>query len=283
MSATPAASRVATGPVSQPCGPNLSTSSGGKSTRTCWAGGGPGGSGGAGVGGGIALFQHPLKGDDRKGAWELAILYRSNVPRSSPASARSGASLAALDPKGHHDPRKPFTGLNFPYGITVSTAGDVFVTDSGNGRVLKLPAGSDTQVELPFTGLDHPYGVAVNSAGDVFVADSGNGRVLKLPAGSDTQVELPFTGFDHLNPPNDVAVDSAGNVYAVDSLHKRVHKLPTGSNAQIDLSFGDGVGNPEGESRWIPRATSTSSTSTACSNCRRFKPRRGSRGTSGGD
>jgi serine/threonine protein kinase, bacterial len=68
---------------------------------------------------------------------------------------------------------------------------------AANGRVLKLPAGSDTQVELPFTGLDHPYGVAVNSAGDVFVADYVNGRVLKLPTGSDNQVELPFTGFDH--------------------------------------------------------------------------------------
>jgi serine/threonine-protein kinase len=35
----------------------------------------------------------------------------------------------------------PFTGLNQPYAVAVDTAGDVYVTDWGNNRVLKLPAG----------------------------------------------------------------------------------------------------------------------------------------------
>jgi sugar lactone lactonase YvrE len=53
-------------------------------------------------------------------------------------------------------------------------------------RVLKLPAGSNTQVELPFTGLQAPDGVAVDTAGNVYVTDGQSGdisRVLKLPAG----------------------------------------------------------------------------------------------------
>jgi serine/threonine protein kinase, bacterial len=49
--------------------------------------------------------------------------------------------------------------------------------------VLKLPAGSNTQVELPFTGLNYPEAVAGDIAGNVYVADSHNNRVLKLPAG----------------------------------------------------------------------------------------------------
>ena len=34
----------------------------------------------------------------------------------------------------------PFTGLNRPTGVAVDTAGDVYVADSGNNRVLELPA-----------------------------------------------------------------------------------------------------------------------------------------------
>jgi serine/threonine-protein kinase len=35
----------------------------------------------------------------------------------------------------------PFTGLNYPNGVAVDTAGNLYVTDEGNDRVLKLPAG----------------------------------------------------------------------------------------------------------------------------------------------
>jgi DNA-binding beta-propeller fold protein YncE len=98
--------------------------------------------------------------------------------------------------------------------------------------VLKLPAGSTTQVELPFTGLYAPQEVAVDTAGDVYVTDGvynpdvGHSRVLKLPAGSSTQVELPpFTG---LSNPAGVAVDTAGTVYVTEFGANRVLRLPAG-------------------------------------------------------
>lgn len=67
--------------------------------------------------------------------------------------------------------------------MAVDTAGNVYLADFDNNRVLKLPAGSATQTELPFTGLNGPCGVAVDTAGDVYVNDADNNRVLKLPAG----------------------------------------------------------------------------------------------------
>jgi serine/threonine protein kinase, bacterial len=66
--------------------------------------------------------------------------------------------------------------------VAVDSAGNVYVTDYFGKRVLKLPAGSNTQVELPFTGLNTPQGVAVDSVGNVYVADADNNQVLKLPA-----------------------------------------------------------------------------------------------------
>jgi serine/threonine protein kinase, bacterial len=35
----------------------------------------------------------------------------------------------------------PFTGLNKPDGVAVDTAGNLYVTDLSNNRVVKLPAG----------------------------------------------------------------------------------------------------------------------------------------------
>jgi serine/threonine protein kinase, bacterial len=35
----------------------------------------------------------------------------------------------------------PFTGLHGPNGVAVDSAGNVYITDVNNNRVLKLPAG----------------------------------------------------------------------------------------------------------------------------------------------
>ena len=52
----------------------------------------------------------------------------------------------------------PFTGLDDPEGVAVDAAGDLYVADYGNNRVLKLAAGSPTPTVLPFPGLNGPNG-----------------------------------------------------------------------------------------------------------------------------
>ncbi|MDT5233974.1 MAG: hypothetical protein QOJ56_4985 [Mycobacterium sp.] len=110
--------------------------------------------------------------------------------------------------------------------MAVDAAGDVYVVDNRSSRVLKLPAGSNTQSELPFTDLDEPAGVAVDTVGNIYVTDigGGDGLVLKLPAGSNTQSKPSFIG-PNLQPEG-VAVDPARNVYVTDMLKNRVLKLP---------------------------------------------------------
>ena len=73
----------------------------------------------------------------------------------------------------------PFSGVREPYAVAVDTAGNVYIADANNtaghvypadannNRVLKLPAGSTSQIELPLTGLKNPSGVAVDIAGNV--------------------------------------------------------------------------------------------------------------------
>ena len=55
--------------------------------------------------------------------------------------------------------------------MAVDTAGDVYVADSFNYRVVKLAAGSATPTVLPFTGLSNSWGVAVDAAGNLYVGE----------------------------------------------------------------------------------------------------------------
>jgi streptogramin lyase len=164
-----------------------------------------------------------------------AILLISHKPR------QGASSLPGSAPPPSRQVLLPFTGLSRPWGVAVGSAGNVYIADSKNNRVLKLPAGSTTPTELPFTGLNEPAGVAVDSAGNVYITDIGNSRVLKLPAGSATQDVLPFTG---LNKPFGVAVDSAGNIYITDA-NNRVVKLAADSTTLTVLPF-TGLSRPWG-------------------------------------
>ena len=131
-------------------------------------------------------------------------------------------------------------------GVAVDTAGDLYVTDAYNNRVLKLAAGSKDPTVLPFAGLRGLGGVAVDNASNVYVTDydgersritgtGGNGRVLKVAVGSNVQTKLPFDGLTF--PRGGVSVDRAGAVYVADSGTNRVLKLPAGSNTPTVLPF----------------------------------------------
>jgi serine/threonine-protein kinase len=137
-----------------------------------------------------------------------------------------------------------FAGLKGPTGVAADSAGNVYVTDDGNNRVLRLPAGANEMgshvthtnpVKLPLNA-EVPSNVAT-VAGDVYVTD--NRRVLKLPAALDTPVELPFA----VPVARGVAVDDAGDVYVTDGATSRVLELPAWSTTQVEVPFGD---KPEG-------------------------------------
>ena len=64
----------------------------------------------------------------------------------------------------------------------MNSAGNVYVSDYSNNRVLKLAAGASSPIVLPFTDLNNPQGVAVDTTGTVDMTDNGNARVVKLTA-----------------------------------------------------------------------------------------------------
>jgi secreted PhoX family phosphatase len=86
------------------------------------------------------------------------------------------------------------TGLGFPTGVTFDSAGNLWVGDTGNNRVLQFkPAFANGMTaglvlgQASFTtnaaattqsGLSGPFGIAFDSSGNLGVADSGNNRTL---------------------------------------------------------------------------------------------------------
>ncbi len=150
-----------------------------------------------------------------------------NQPSGRPTSSRRtyGAQIEL-----------PFTDLKEPVGVAVDTAGNLYVVDTGNKRVLELWAGSSGQQVLPLAGLKLVLGIAVDAAGNVYVTgmNTSDTLVLKVPLGTTSQQVLPFTGVGMYTG---VAVDASGNLYVSDSETKQVLRLPTGSSSQQVLPF----------------------------------------------
>lgn len=90
--------------------------------------------------------------------------------------------------------------------------GDVVVSDSGNGRVLVIPA-DDGPDRVLADGLASPGPVAVTPEGDVVVGEVGTGSILRIPADGAPIVDLnaypPYTSIAGLST---LALDGEGNV-----------------------------------------------------------------------
>src|SRR5208337_4945299 len=101
--------------------------------------------------------------------------------------------------------------LNAPFDVAVDGAGDVFIADTDNNRVVEVPAGGGAQTTVG-SGLNNPNSLAVDGAGDVFIADTFNNRLVEVtPSGVQTTVLATFA--------IGVAVDGAGNVFIANGNH----------------------------------------------------------------
>ena len=96
-------------------------------------------------------------------------------------------------------------GFSSPAQVAVDAAGDVYIADSLNDRIVEITAGGTAKVLLNSgAGLSSPEGVAVNAAGtQLYIADTNNGRVLGYALPAMTQ-NLSVTGLDQ---PAGVAID----------------------------------------------------------------------------
>ncbi|MGD0628766.1 MAG: choice-of-anchor D domain-containing protein [Terracidiphilus sp.] len=126
--------------------------------------------------------------------------------------------------------------LNYPAGLAVDGAGNLFIADQGGARVLEVPAGGGAAIAIQpvvnGTGLYEPAGAAVDAVGDLFIGDYGNNRVVEVPAGNGAPVLIdPTVTGKTLNLPAGVALDQAGDLFIADYGNNRVVEVPAGGGA----------------------------------------------------
>jgi hypothetical protein len=166
--------------------------------------------------------------------------------------------------------------LTEPDGLAVDAAGDIFIADSQNKRIVEIPGGTGTPVVVPASSLGTTAGVAVDGAGDVFIVDAeqivevpasgapqtvvasgfttpvavavdGAGDVFVVDLGANQVVEIPFnngprtvvsTGSYTLSSPQGIALDAAGDIFIADTGNTRVLEVPAAGSASIVSTSG---------------------------------------------
>jgi uncharacterized protein (TIGR03437 family) len=162
-------------------------------------------------------------------------------------------------------------GLDTPLAVAFDPAGNLYVADFRNNRVLRFPAPLGPATGNPAangvwgqsnfasrtvpqqataSSLIGPEGIAADNSGNLYVTDVGNNRVLVFPLGttlgasagkvigqSDFGTSTANTGVAPMASPNtlsgaaDVKVDQNGNVFVADSNNNRVLQFPAGSKS----------------------------------------------------
>ena len=138
-----------------------------------------------------------------------------------------------------------------PRDIAIDAAGDLYVTDTGNKRVMKFSPSGEFLGQWGGFGLQsgqfqEPVGIDIDADGNIYVADTWNRRIQKFDSDFVFLTQWPVHGWESesvVNKPY-LAVGGNGHVYVTDPEGYRVIEFDAGGT--FLTTFGQfGVGDGE--------------------------------------
>ncbi|WP_211465204.1 NHL repeat-containing protein [Collimonas silvisoli] len=138
--------------------------------------------------------------------------------------------------------------FNQPWGVTRDSAGNLYVTDSGNDAVRKITAAGVVTTLAGAAGnpgnadgggaraqFNFPRGIAIDSAANLYIADTNNNTIRKLGQSGDVTTLAGTAGAAGSNDgsgqrarfsqPHGVAIDSAGNIRVSDTGNQLIRNV----------------------------------------------------------
>jgi len=182
--------------------------------------------------------------EDKENRYNSLIIYK--VPAKAPADLKSVPQVAASMFEGGHGMGNG--QFDSPHGIAADSTGNIFISDTNNGRIEKfLPTGafvaSFGTKGAGYGQLGDPNGIAVDRTGDIYVAEASNHRIQKLtPDGSFiAEWKGPDPGF---YGPRKIAIGPDQSIYVVDQGRTRIVKFD--QNFKLLTTWGT-KGNGDGQ------------------------------------
>jgi DNA-binding beta-propeller fold protein YncE len=225
---------------------------------------------------GALTFESP-KGDS-----SLKLVAKESIPGKGvteyvTSDESTGTSVTFTQPEGTAETSPEFAGefgaegvTMKPEGAAVDAAGDIWVTDAENSRLLEFDQAGVLKRQIGRYGtesgaLRRPTGIAINqTSGNLYVADAGNNRIdefdheghfleafgvlngqtagictTNCKAGSAPQSK-PVGA---ISEPTAVAIDSSANVWVADKGYNRLEEFKSGGEAITSIGApGSGAG-----------------------------------------
>lgn len=150
---------------------------------------------------------------------------------------------------GYMDGTSQEAKFNMPSGITVDSAGNLYVSDTLNRRIRKIELdgkvstiagnGKNGFLDGPALGAEfrRPLGIVSNAQGDIFIVDRDNCRIRKLYQKNGIPVietiigtgmvgdKSGFAILAQLNMPEEISMDAEGNLYISDTGNNKIKKF----------------------------------------------------------
>ena len=147
---------------------------------------------------------------------------------------------AEIPPKQLCDPIRRITGLNTPYGVTLTCTGQLLVSESvSRAGKIAIVNKDGTIVDRPNQiDLTHPTGIVVDKGEFVYVVDQEDNCITKYDK-NWTSCAVIESGSSELNRPGRITVSPRGELFVCDRANSRVQVFDR------DLKHPQVFGNPE--------------------------------------